>query len=172
MLWRYSYYRLFKDQKNPHYIDIMKDLYFDIKAGNKYLDTENLYMELLEEFAELGESDISKLLKEEYELEVDSERNARRNEYHVVKQDNYMFNDDIHEAIVSEELWNQVHKKRQKTGVANIKTHSLAHEHILSGIIKCPICGSGMYGNLNRKKHPDAGITEIIFTMPASTEPL
>ena len=68
-----------------------------------------------------------------------------------------MLNDGIHEAIVSEELWNQVHKKRQETGVANIKTHSLDHEHILSGIIKCPICGSGMYGNVNRKKHPDGG---------------
>ena len=68
-----------------------------------------------------------------------------------------MLNDGIHEAIVSEELWNQVHKRRQETGVANIKTHSLDHEHILSGIIKCPICGSGMYGNVNRKKHPDGG---------------
>ena len=63
-----------------------------------------------------------------------------------------MLNDGIHEAIVSEELWNQVHKKRQETGVANIKTHSLDHEHILSGIIKCPICGSGMYGNVNNPK--------------------
>ena len=37
-----------------------------------------------------------------------------RNEYHVVEQDNYMLNDGIHEAIVSEELWNQVHKKGKK----------------------------------------------------------
>ena len=80
-----------------------------------------------------------------------------RNEYHIVKQDKYMLNDGIHEAIVPEELWNQVHKKRQETSVANIKTHSLDHEHILSGIIKCPICGSGMYGNVNRKKHPGGG---------------
>mgnify|MGYP003376549548 CR=1 FL=1 len=75
----------------------------------------------------------------------------------------YMLNDGIHEAIVSEELWNQVHKKRQETGVANIKTHSLDHEHILSGIIKCPICGSGMYGNVNRKKHPDGGYYRDYF---------
>ena len=74
-----------------------------------------------------------------------------------------MLNDGIHEAIVSEELWNQVHKKRQETGVANIKTHSLDHEHILSGIIKCPICGSGMYGNVNRKKHPDGGYYRDYF---------
>lgn len=32
------------------------------------------------------------------------------------------------------------------------KTHSLLHEHILSGIIKCPVCGSSMYGVVNRKK--------------------
>lgn len=38
-----------------------------------------------------------------------------------------------------------------------METHSLDHEHILSGIIKCPACGSGMYGNVNRKKHPDGG---------------
>ena len=74
-----------------------------------------------------------------------------------------MLNDGIHEAIVSEELWNQVHKKRKETGVANIKTHSLDHEHILSGIIKCPICGSGMYGNVNRKKHPDGGYYKDYF---------
>ena len=80
-----------------------------------------------------------------------------RNEYHVVKQENYMLNDGIHEGIVSEELWNQAHKKRKETGIANVKTHSLDHEHILSGIIKCPVCGSGMYGNVNRKKHPDGG---------------
>lgn len=80
-----------------------------------------------------------------------------RNEYHVVKQDDYMLNDSIREAIVSEELWNQVRKKRQETGVANIKTHSLDHEHILCGIIKCPVCGSGMHGNVNCKKHPDGG---------------
>ena len=86
-----------------------------------------------------------------------------RNEYHVVKQDSYMLNDGIHEAIVSEELWNQAHKKRQETGVGNVKTHSLDHEHILSGIIKCPICGSGMYGNVNRKKHPDGGYYRDYF---------
>ena len=34
-----------------------------------------------------------------------------RNEYHIVKQENYMLNDGIREAIASEELWNQVHKK-------------------------------------------------------------
>ena len=86
-----------------------------------------------------------------------------RNEYHIVKQKEYMLNDGIHEAIISEEMWNQAHRKRQETGVLQAKTHSLEHEHILSGIIKCPVCGSGMYGNVNRKKHPDRGYYKDYF---------
>ncbi len=75
-----------------------------------------------------------------------------RNDYHVVKQDSYMLNDGIHEAIISEEDWNLTKNKREKTSVSYEKIHSLEHEHILSGIVKCPIFGSGMYGNVNRKK--------------------
>ena len=74
-----------------------------------------------------------------------------------------LVNDGIHEAIISEEMWNQAHRKRQETGVLQVKTHSLEHEHILSGIIKCPVCGSGMYGNVNRKKHPDGGYYKDYF---------
>lgn len=85
------------------------------------------------------------------------------NEYHIVKQKDYLLNDGIHEAIISEEMWNQAHRKRQETGVLQVKTHSLEHEHILSGIIKCPVCGSGMYGNVNRKKHPDGGYYKDYF---------
>ena len=86
-----------------------------------------------------------------------------RNEYYIVKQKEYMLNDGIHEAIISEEMWNQAHRKRQETGVLHVKTHSLEHKHILSGIIKCPVCGSGMYGNVNRKKHPDGGYYKDYF---------
>ena len=84
-------------------------------------------------------------------------------EYHIVKQKDYLLNDGIHEAIISEEMWNQAHRKRQETGVLQVKTHSLEYEHILSGIIKCPVCGSGMYGNVNRKKHPDRGYYKDYF---------
>lgn len=75
-----------------------------------------------------------------------------RNEYRIVKQENYMLHDGIHEGIISETDWELAHQKREKTGVKYEKTHSLDHEHILSGILRCPLCGSGMYGNVNRKK--------------------
>ena len=86
-----------------------------------------------------------------------------RNEYHIVKQKDYLLSDGVHEAIISEEMRNQAHRKRQETGVLQVKTHSLEHEHILSGIIKCPVCGSGMYGNVNSKKHPDGGYYKDYF---------
>ena len=34
-----------------------------------------------------------------------------RNEYHIVKQKDYLLSDGIHEAIISEEMWNQAHRK-------------------------------------------------------------
>ncbi len=86
-----------------------------------------------------------------------------RNEYHVVKQDSYLISDGIHDEIISEEDWNLAQKKRQETGVGNEKVHSLEHEHILSGIVKCPICGSGMYGNVNRKKRKDGSLYKDYF---------
>ena len=66
-----------------------------------------------------------------------------------------MLYDGIHEAIVSEEIWNTAHDRRLRTGVKREKTYSLEHEHLLSGILCCPICGAGMYGNVNRKKKKD-----------------
>lgn len=86
-----------------------------------------------------------------------------RNQYHVVKQDTYMLHDGIHEAIISEEDWNLAQKKRKETGIGNEKVHSLEHEHLLSGIIKCPVCNSGMYGNVNRKKRKDGTFYKDYF---------
>ena len=79
--------------------------------------------------------------------------NGTRNEYHIVKQKDYMLVDGIHQKIIEDDIWELARQKRKKTGVANIKTHSLEHEHILSSILKCPVCGSPMYGNVNRKRN-------------------
>ena len=42
-------------------------------------------------------------------------------------------------------------------GVKWNKTHSLDHEHILSGIIKCTICGTGLAGTVRRRKNKKSG---------------
>ena len=82
---------------------------------------------------------------------------GKRNEFHVVKQDEFMVVDGEHEAIISAEEWKAAQDKRKTTGVKRVKTHSLEHEHILTGILKCPGCGANMYGNVNRKRHPKGG---------------
>ena len=78
-----------------------------------------------------------------------------RNEYHIVKQDEYPVYDGVHEAIVPEEVWQLAQRKRQATGVKSEKIYNLEHENILSGILRCPVCGAAMYGNVNRKKKGD-----------------
>lgn len=88
---------------------------------------------------------------------------GRRNEYHVVKQTDYMLYDGIHEAIISEEDWALAQQKRKATGIKSPKMHSLEHENILSAILHCPVCGSPMYGNVNRKKKADGSLYKDYF---------
>ena len=72
-----------------------------------------------------------------------------------LKNYEYRLYDGKHEAIIDEELWELAQEKRRNTSIRYEKTHSLDHEHILSGILKCPICGAPMYGTVNRKKKKD-----------------
>ena len=53
----------------------------------------------------------------------------------------------MHEGIVSEEIWNAAHEKRIATGVKGISKIGKERSHLLTGIIKCPKCGAGMYAN-------------------------
>ena len=80
-----------------------------------------------------------------------------RDQYHRVKRDDYLFAEGQHDAIIDEELWETVRIKRQETGVKWNKTHSMDHEHILSGLAKCPICGAGLVGQVHRRKNKKTG---------------
>lgn len=82
---------------------------------------------------------------------------GKHEEYHIVNQSDFPIYDGIHEAIISEDLWIQAQKKRKKTGHKSDKKHKLEHEHLLSGILKCPVCGANLYGNVNRKKKKEDG---------------
>ena len=78
-----------------------------------------------------------------------------RNQYHVVAQETYPVYDGIHEAIVSPEDWEAAQRKREATGGKWEKVYHPERENILSGLLRCPICGSGLYGNVNRKRKKD-----------------
>ncbi len=87
-----------------------------------------------------------------------------RDQYRIEKKDDYILADGVHEAIVSEEIWDEAHRKRQKSSIKHEKIYSLEHEHILSGILRCPICGAPMYGGVNRKKKKDGTFYKDNFT--------
>lgn len=72
-----------------------------------------------------------------------------RNEMHVVVQSNFPIYEGQHEAIVSEETWQLAHEKRQKSAFVREKIHDINHARVLSGILRCPDCGKGMYGNVS-----------------------
>ena len=70
-----------------------------------------------------------------------------RNEYHQVPQENYLLVDGLHEGIVSEELWNaaQVKLLVQSKRYEPVNRSKTEQAHLLSALVKCPICGAGMY---------------------------
>lgn len=72
-----------------------------------------------------------------------------RNDYHLVEQENYLLVDGLHEAIVSEEVWQaaQVKLLAQAKKYEHVNKGKDTKTHLLSGIVKCPVCGAGMYGN-------------------------
>ena len=76
---------------------------------------------------------------------------------HIVKEtdrDNIIISDGVHEAIVTEEVWQEAHEKRVRTGVKKEKKEK-DHEYVLSGLVLCPGCGKPMYGIPSRKKRKD-----------------
>lgn len=80
-----------------------------------------------------------------------------RNEYHLVEQDNYILVDGLHEAIVTEDVWQaaQVKLLAQAKKYEHVNRGKDTKTHLLSGIVKCPICGAGMYGNKSIKRKKD-----------------
>ena len=67
-----------------------------------------------------------------------------------VKKDDYLLVDGLHEALVSEEVWEQAQVKvaAQAKKYEKVNRDKREKIHLLSGILKCPVCGAGMYGNV------------------------
>ncbi|TKH46016.1 resolvase [Paenibacillus terrae] len=57
------------------------------------------------------------------------------------KNPDFIFTDGIHQSIISQEQWDKVQASLQKRSYKPSRSHT---PYILSGIIKCPVCGHGM----------------------------
>lgn len=80
-----------------------------------------------------------------------------RNDYHLVEQENFLLVDGLHEAIIPEDVWQaaQVKVAAQAKRYEHVNKGKNECTHLLSGIVKCPVCGAGMYGNKSVKRKAD-----------------
>lgn len=84
-------------------------------------------------------------------------------DYKVVNKQDYCLVDGLHEGIIDEELWYKAHDKREATGVKSVSKYGKDRAHLLTGIIKCPKCGSGMYANRVCWTKKDGTYKEVMY---------
>ena len=95
-----------------------------------------------------------------------------RNEYKLVEQDDYLLVDGLHEGIVSEEMWNQAQVKMitQAKKYEHVYKAKDTKTHLLSGLVKCPVCGVGCMEIRASSTGRTGRNTRTSFIMVVSTE--
>ncbi|MFR3947090.1 MAG: recombinase family protein [Ruminococcus sp.] len=63
----------------------------------------------------------------------------------------------VHEPIVTENEWREVQKKRESLSKVNAKVDEPERISLLSGLVKCPVCGAGMIATKNKRVNKNKG---------------
>lgn len=84
--------------------------------------------------------------------------NRRTNSKDMKKQNREVIEiQGSHEPIISVEQWEQVQQKRKANSVRNKKVDEPDRVSILSGLVKCPVCGVGMIASKNKQINKNHG---------------
>ena len=86
-----------------------------------------------------------------------------KNEYRQIKQDDYILADGQHVAIIKQALWDKVKEKRMATGIKQESKTGRDRAHLLTGILKCPLCGGPMYTNKHAWTNKDGTYREVYY---------
>ena len=86
-----------------------------------------------------------------------------KNKYRLVVSKDYILEKGKHEAIINEEIWNRAHEKRKITGIKQASKIGKDRAHLLTGILKCPKCGSQMYSNKHAWTNKDGTYKEVYY---------
>lgn len=86
-----------------------------------------------------------------------------RDEFKRVKNTDFMLSDGLHDAIISEELWELAQTKRRRVAKRTKKKYAVDHVHLLSGLVKCPVCGEPMTGTTAKRKNKNTGDYDFYF---------
>lgn len=63
----------------------------------------------------------------------------------------------VHETILTEEEWNSVQEKRERLSKNNYEIDDPERISLLSGLVRCPMCGSGMIHTKNKRINRNHG---------------
>jgi len=74
------------------------------------------------------------------------------------KPKDYILVDGRHEAIISYEQFQEAQRIREERAPMCNKRPDNEHVHLLATLIKCPVCGAGLYGNTTRKRKPNGEV--------------
>ena len=86
---------------------------------------------------------------------------GKRDKQKRIYTDDYIIVDGVHDAIVSEELWDKVSEKRKETGKKFNSVYGNERIHLLTGLLKCPVCGGPMYANRHCWTKKDGAYKEV-----------
>ena len=62
-----------------------------------------------------------------------------------------------HEAIIPEDVWMQVQEKRKRLRMPQRKVDNPERISLLSGLVKCPVCGNGMITKKSKSRNNNHG---------------
>ena len=94
-----------------------------------------------------------------YGRTVSEKIEGKRNEFHRILQKDdskIILSDGSHTPIISVETWEMARQKRVDNATSPEKVNK-DHDYILAGLIRCPYCGTKMYGRMNGKKDKGDG---------------
>ena len=78
------------------------------------------------------------------------------NDYKRIKSDEYILSDEVvHTPIVSDEMFEKAQLKRKESSATGKPFAGRSGKHLLSGILKCPMCGSSMYADVRQWTNKD-----------------
>ena len=86
---------------------------------------------------------------------------GKKNHYKRINASEYINVKGLHEPIISEELWNKAQEKRKATGRKLASKYGKDRTHLLTGLLKCPVCGGPMYANRHCWTKKDGTYKEV-----------
>lgn len=98
-----------------------------------------------------------------YGRRVRERKKGTKNVYKTVYASDYILVEGKHEAIVTEEVWNKAHDKRVTSGKKFSSRIGKDRIHLLTGLLKCPKCGSQMYCNRHAWTNKDGTFKDIYY---------